>query len=62
MAVPKRKGSRSRRGMRRAHKHLVAPAISVCPKCKSPKLPHRVCPSCGTYRGKVFIATEEEEI
>lgn len=61
MAVPKRKSSRSRRGMRRAHKHLVAPAVSVCPKCKAPKLPHRVCPSCGTYRGKVFIATEEEE-
>ncbi|OAG27802.1 50S ribosomal protein L32 [Thermodesulfatator autotrophicus] len=61
MAVPKRKSSRSRRGMRRAHKSLKAPAVSVCPKCKSPKLPHRICPSCGTYRGKVFLTMEEEE-
>ncbi len=61
MAVPKRKTSRSRRGMRRAHKHLMAPILSVCPKCKAPKLPHRICPSCGTYRGKVFISGKEEE-
>ncbi|RUM89804.1 MAG: 50S ribosomal protein L32 [Thermodesulfatator sp.] len=59
MAVPKRKTSRSRRGMRRAHKHLRAPSISICPRCKAPKLPHRVCPSCGTYRGKEFLSTEE---
>ncbi|HFC97901.1 MAG TPA: 50S ribosomal protein L32 [Thermosulfurimonas dismutans] len=59
MAVPKRKTSRSRRGMRRAHKHLTAPCVSVCPRCKAPKLPHRVCPSCGTYRGKEFLPSEE---
>jgi len=60
MAVPKRKTSRSRRGKRRAHKHLCAPSISICPRCKSPKLPHRVCPSCGYYRNKEFIGKEEE--
>lgn len=59
MAVPKRKTSRSRRGMRRAHKHLTAPSISVCPRCKAPKLPHRICPNCGTYRGKEFLPSEE---
>jgi len=60
MAVPKRKTSRSRRGKRRAHQHLVSPAIAICPRCKSPKLPHRVCPTCGYYRNKAFI--EEEEV
>ncbi len=59
MAVPKRKSSKSRSGKRRAHKHLKALSFSVCPRCKSPKLPHRICPSCGTYRGKEFLPAEE---
>ena len=31
----------------------IAPAgINVkCPKCQEPILPHRACPSCGTYKG-----------
>lgn len=55
MAVPKKKTSKSRKNMRRAHDFLTAPSTSVCPQCKSPKLPHRVCPSCGTYKGKEVI-------
>ncbi len=54
MAVPKRKTSRARRGKRRAHDALKAPALSVCPQCTEIKPPHCVCPHCGTYRGKVF--------
>ncbi|MDM7202735.1 MAG: 50S ribosomal protein L32 [Thermodesulfobacteriaceae bacterium] len=59
MAVPKRKTSRSRRGMRRAHQALAAHSGSICPKCKAFKLPHRVCPKCGFYKGKVFIEKSE---
>lgn len=59
MAVPKRKTSRSRRGMRRAHQALIPASGSLCPRCKSFKLPHRVCPSCGYYKGKAFIEKEE---
>lgn len=54
MAVPKRKTSRSRRGNRRSHDALRIPNLSTCPQCTEPKLPHRICPQCGTYRGKVF--------
>jgi large subunit ribosomal protein L32 len=54
MAVPKRKTSRSRRGKRRSHDALRIPNLSLCPQCSEPKLPHRICPQCGTYRGKVF--------
>lgn len=52
MAVPKKKTSKSRKNMRRAHDFMTVPNLSVCPQCKSPKMPHRVCPSCGTYKGK----------
>ena len=58
MAVPKRKTSRSKRDMRRAHDHLTAPALSICPECKEPKQPHVVCPHCGFYRGRQVIEVE----
>jgi large subunit ribosomal protein L32 len=60
MAVPKRRTSKSKRDQRRAHDALGVPARSKCPQCGEPKLPHRVCPNCGTYRGREVIETEEE--
>ena len=60
MAVPKRRTSRSRRDQRRAHDALANPPRSVCPQCKEPKLPHRVCPNCGTYRGREVVQTDED--
>lgn len=59
MAVPKKKTSKSRRDMRRAHDALSAPGISICPQCKEPKQSHRVCAACGTYKGKEIIGNEE---
>ncbi|MEZ0328643.1 MAG: 50S ribosomal protein L32 [Dissulfuribacterales bacterium] len=59
MAVPKKKPSRSRRGNRRSHDALSLQSLALCPQCDTPKLPHRVCPNCGTYRGKVFIQKSE---
>lgn len=58
MAVPKKKTSKSKRDMRRAHDFLTAPGISICPQCKEPKQPHRVCAACGTYKGKEIISSE----
>jgi large subunit ribosomal protein L32 len=56
MAVPKKRTSKSRKGMRRAHDHLTfVAAVEVCPKCGEPKLRHRVCAECGTYRGQQVI-------
>ena len=59
MPNPKHKLSRSRRDSRRTHKKLSKPAMSVCPQCHEPKLPHYACLSCGTYKGKPIIAVEE---
>ncbi len=54
-ALPKRKQSPSRRGMRRAHSQLVLPSLVPCPRCRALHMAHRVCPSCGTYAGREVI-------
>ena len=32
------------------NKSLKLKEINVCPKCKNPKLQHRACKFCGTYK------------
>ena len=58
MAVPKRRTSKSRRNKRRSHDSLRPAGMSVGPQCTAPTLPHRVCPNCGSYRGRTIIETE----
>jgi len=53
MAVQQTKKSRSRKGMRRSHDRVAIPAVVFCP-CGQPTLPHRVCASCGSYKGRKF--------
>jgi large subunit ribosomal protein L32 len=60
MAVPKQKTSKSKRDKRRSHDALKVSSRSSCPDCGAPRQPHRVCPSCGKYRGRVIVETEEE--
>ncbi len=55
MAVPKRKMSKSRKRLRRGHHVAGGIKTQACPRCGDPKLPHRVCPSCGYYRGKKAV-------
>lgn len=52
MAVPKKKTSRRRTGMRRSH-HAIkfTAAVEYCPSCGAPKLRHHLCQGCGAYRG-----------
>lgn len=59
MAVPKRRTSRARRDKRRAHDALKAPTAGVCPRCGEPKLPHRVCGACGTYRDRQVMPVDD---
>ena len=61
MAVPKRRTSRSRRDKRRSHDSVAAASRSLCPQCGEPKLPHRVCGNCGTYRGRLLLKVDVEE-
>lgn len=59
MPNPKRRHSRARRDKRRAHDHLHRPALSKCPNCDESRLPHRVCPHCGQYKGREVIDVGE---
>jgi large subunit ribosomal protein L32 len=52
MAVPKKKTSKSRRNMRRAHDHLPPSASIECSNCGELKRPHHVCAACGHYDGR----------
>jgi large subunit ribosomal protein L32 len=60
MAVPKQKQSHARTAKRRAQHKLRAPSYNACPQCHSPRLPHRVCPVCGHYKGREVIAPPGE--
>lgn len=61
MPNPTSRHSRARRDKRRANWKLSVPSIALCQECQEPKLPHRVCPSCGSYRGKKIIEVIEKE-
>ena len=59
MPNPKRRHSRARRDKRRTHDALTRPILSECPNCHEAKLPHRVCPHCGHYKGREVIEVGE---
>ena len=40
---------------------MAAPTLNACPRCHSPRRPHRVCPVCGTYAGREIVAPHEHE-
>lgn len=56
MAVPKKKQSKRRSGMRKAVNNKIAPIVmSKCPKCGEPKKSHLVCMTCGYYGDKKIL-------
>lgn len=59
MPNPKRRHSKARTSKRRAHDALRRIVTSECPNCHERKLPHRVCPKCGTYNGREILESKE---
>jgi large subunit ribosomal protein L32 len=57
MAVPKRKTSPSRAGMRRSHQALRAESHAECGNCGELKRPHHVCSHCGHYDNREVVAS-----
>jgi large subunit ribosomal protein L32 len=60
MGLPKRKTSHSKRNQRRAHDALPVLQTAACSNCGDPVLPHRICATCGYYRGRQVIAVADE--
>ena len=58
MAVQQSRKSKSKKGMRRSHHHVAVPAVVLC-QCGNPTVPHAVCPTCGTYRGRSYTPSAE---
>ena len=61
MAVPKRKTSPSRRGMRRSHDALKIPHLTECSNCKDKKRSHHICKQCGYYRGRQVLDSASQQ-
>ena len=64
MAVPKKKTSVSRKGLRRAGQHHKEYRVhsSNCSNCSAMVLPHRACSSCGQYKGREVFAIKVREV
>jgi len=60
MAVPKRKTSPSRRGMRRAHHALKPNSYVEDTDTGELKRPHHVDLKTGTYRGRQVLTPKED--
>ncbi|MFH1047890.1 MAG: 50S ribosomal protein L32 [Patescibacteria group bacterium] len=55
MALPGHRRTSSHKRRRASHFALKKTTLAVCPKCKQPKMPHKVCANCGTYAGRQVL-------
>ncbi len=55
MALPKQRHTLKRRDRARKELEMTLTQIKKCEKCGSDALSHRICPTCGTYKGRVMI-------
>ena len=58
MAVPKKRTSKQRKRKRRTHYKAEPVTVNACPKCGDPRMPHRICPSCGHYNDTAVVQVE----
>ena len=56
--LPKRRRSKASQGSHQAHRHATILKVTDCPHCHKPMVSHRVCPSCGYYRGRDMLKIE----
>lgn len=64
MALQKRRLGRSRIRHRRSAwmASMKKPLVGKCDNCGAPRLPHRVCMSCGKYKGETVFEVSKDEV
>ncbi|MBM2820602.1 MAG: ribosomal protein large subunit ribosomal protein [Candidatus Berkelbacteria bacterium] len=60
MAEPKKRITSSRSGKRKSQIILKTKSLTICPTCKEPNIPHRVCASCGYYKGEDILKLSQK--
>ncbi len=55
--VVRMRHTRSHTGNRRSHHAIKMGALSKCSQCGAPRMSHRMCAKCGTYKGKTVVDT-----
>ena len=61
MAVPFRRTSKTKKGMRNTHNKLEPIGLVKCTNCGAMIRPHRVCEACGFYKEKSVITVKEKK-
>ncbi len=59
MAVQRGRLSNQRKNIRRSHHAKKPRSLGTCANCSAKKMPHCICPSCGSYAGRVITAGRE---
>ena len=59
MALPKRRQSKARGRKRRTHYKASSVSTRTCSQFNQAKIPHRICPNCGYYKGRAVISVTE---
>ena len=57
--LPKKKYPKARQGKRRHHIKLNLSHVVECPTCRSPRLAHTACPTCGNYHGRQALGVQD---
>lgn len=60
MAVPKKKTSKSRQGMRRSHHAISKINVIIDKNTGEYRLPHHICTLDGTYNDREIVVAREE--
>lgn len=59
MVTPTNKKSKAKTRARRAnHDKVTLQNTLICDNCGADKQPHRACPSCGHYKGRIAVAVK----
>ena len=60
MGLPGQRRGRTSKRNRAAHFALKRIKLAKCGKCSEMMMSHKVCPTCGTYRGRDVLHLQEK--